>query len=233
VVHDVATQNLPVTILIDRGGLVAEDGTTHHGAFDYAYLRHVPNMVVMAPKDENELQHMVKTCLGYEGPASVRYSRGSAWGVPMDPAPKALPIGKAELLREGYDVGVVAIGIMVIPALEAAERLADEGIAAAVINARFAKPLDHALIGQVARRVKCLVTVEEGCRLGGFGSAVLESLSDQGIVHMPTRVLGLPDKYIEQGPQALLRVQHGLTADGIYESAKALYTRTALGVERH
>ena len=233
VVHDVATQNLPVTILIDRGGLVAEDGTTHHGAFDYAYLRHVPNMVVMAPKDENELQHMVKTCLSYEGPASVRYSRGSAWGVPMDPAPKALPIGKAELLREGYDVGVVAIGIMVIPALEAAERLADEGIAAAVINARFAKPLDHALIGQVARRVKCLVTVEEGCRLGGFGSAVLESLSDQGIVHMPTRVLGLPDKYIEQGPQALLRVQHGLTADGIYESAKALYTRTALGVERH
>jgi len=151
----------------------------------------------------------------------------------MDPAPKALPIGKAELLREGYDVGVVAIGIMVIPALEAAERLADEGIAAAVINARFAKPLDHALIGQVAQRVKCLVTVEEGCRLGGFGSAVLESLSDQGIVHVPTKVLGLPDKYIEQGPQALLRVQHGLTADGIYESAKALYTRTALGVERH
>src|SRR5438309_22935 len=232
VVHDVATQNLPVTILIDRGWLVAEDGTTHHGAFDYAFLRHVPNMVIMAPKDENELQHMVKTCLSYEGPASVRYSRGSAWGVPMDPAPKALPIGKAELLREGSDVGVVAIGIMVIPALEAAERLADEGIAAAVVNARFVKPLDRALIAQVARQVKCLVTVEEGCRMGGFGSAVLEALSDQGIVHMPTRVLGLPDKYVEQGPQDLLRVQYGLTADGMYEEAKALYTMTVLGVER-
>ena len=232
VVHDVATQNLPVTILIDRGGLVAEDGTTHHGAFDYAYLRHVPNMVVMAPKDENELQHMVKTCLSYEGPASVRYSRGSAWGVPMDPEPKALPIGKAELLRDGYDVALVAVGITVLPALEAAERLADEGISAAVVNARFVKPLDRALIAQVARQVKCLVTVEEGCRLGGFGSAVLESLSDQGIVHVPTTMLGLPDKYIEQGPQDLLRVQYGLTADGIYESAKALYTMTVLGVER-
>src|SRR5881296_53604 len=232
IVHDVATQNLPVTIMIDRGGLVAEDGTTHHGAFDYAYLRHVPNMVVMAPGDENELQHMVKTCLSYEGPASVRYSRGSAWGVPMDPEPKALPIGKAELLRAGYDVALVAIGITVLPALEAAERLADEGISAAVVNARFVKPLDHVLIAQVARQVKCLVTVEEGCRMGGFGSAVLEALSDQGIVHVPTIVLGLPDKYIEQGPQDLLRAQYGLTADGMYEEAKALYTMTVLGVER-
>src|SRR3989454_1558410 len=232
IVHDVATQNLPGTFCIDRGGLGAEGGTTHHGAFDYAYLQHVPNMVVMAPKDENELQHMIKTCLTYHGPASVRYSRGSAWGVPMDPEPKALPIGKAELLRDGYDVALVAIGITVLPALEAAERLADEGISAAVVNARFVKPLDRALIAQGARQVKCLVTVEEGCRLGGFGSAVLESLSDQGIVHVPTIVLGLPDKYIEQGPQDLLRVQYGLTADGIYESAKALYTMTVLGVER-
>src|SRR5438094_915738 len=167
-----------------------------------------------------------------EGTASVRYSRGSAWGVPMDVAPKALPLGRAELLREGYDVAVVAIGITALPALEAVERLADEGISAAVVNARFVKPLDHALIAQVARQVKCLVTVEEGCRLGGFGSAVLESLSDQGIVHVPTTMLGLPDKYIEQGPQDLLRVQYGLTTDGIYESAKALYTMTVLGVER-
>jgi 1-deoxy-D-xylulose-5-phosphate synthase len=222
VVHDVATQNLPVSILIDRGGLVAEDGTTHHGAFDYAYLRHVPNMVVMAPKDENELQHMVKTCLSYEGPVSVRYSRGSAWGVPLDPEPKALPIGRGELLRDGRDVAVVAVGITVVPALQAAERLADEGISAAVVNARFVKPLDHALIARVAGRVKCLVTVEEGCRMGGFGSAVLESLSEQGFVNLPTRVIGLPDKYIEQGPQDLLRVQYGLTADGIYEQAKDL-----------
>src|SRR3989442_125703 len=121
VVHDVATQDVPVTICIGRGGLVAEDGNTHHGAFDFAYLRHVPNMVVMAPGDENELQHMVKTCLSYEGPASVRYSRGNAWGVPMDPERKALPIGEGELRRDGYDVALVAIGITVLPALEAAE----------------------------------------------------------------------------------------------------------------
>ena len=222
VVHDVATQNLPVSLFIDRGGLVAEDGTTHHGAFDFAFLRHVPNMVVMAPKDENELQHMVKTCLSYEGPASVRYSRGSSWGVPMEAEPKALPIGRGELLREGQDVALVAIGITVLPALQAAERLAEEGISAAVVNARFVKPLDHALIARVAGQVKCLVTVEEGCRMGGFGSAVLESLSEQGIVNVPTKVIGLPDQYIEQGPQDLLRVQYGLTADGIYDEAKAL-----------
>jgi len=232
VVHDVATQNLPVTICIDRGGLVAEDGTTHHGAFDFAYLRHVPNMVVMAPKDENELQHMVKTCLSYEGPASVRYSRGTGWGVAMDPYPVTLPIGQGELLREGGDVGLIAIGVTVVPALQAAERLAGEGISAAVVNARFVKPLDHALIGRVAAEVKCLVTVEEGCRLGGFGSAVLESLSDRGIVNLPTKVLGLPDKYIEQGPQDLLRVQYGLTADGIYEEVKGLLATVHAGMER-
>jgi len=228
VVHDVATQNLPVTLFIDRGGLVAEDGTTHHGAFDYAYLRHVPNMVVMAPKDENELQHMAKTCLSYEGPASVRYSRGSVWGVPMDATPTALPIGQGELLREGQDVAIIAIGSTVWPALQAAERLAEEGIAASVVNARFVKPLDHALIAQVASQVKCLVTVEEGCRMGGFGSAVLESLSEQGIVNLPTKVIGLPDKYIEQGPQDLLRVQYGLTADGIYEEAKGLLMKAQI-----
>ncbi|HLG44158.1 MAG TPA: 1-deoxy-D-xylulose-5-phosphate synthase [Nitrospirales bacterium] len=232
VVHDVATQNLPVTLFIDRGGLVAEDGTTHHGAFDYAYLRHVPNMVVMAPKDENELQHMVKTCLSYNGPASVRYSRGSGWGVALDPDPTALPIGQGEMLRDGSDVALIAIGVTVVPALQAADRLAEEGISAAVMNARFLKPLDHAMIRRIAGDVKCLVTVEEGCRMGGFGSAVLESLSDQGIVHLPTKVIGLPDRFIEQGPQDLLRVQYGLTAEGIYEEAKALLTTASLGVER-
>src|SRR2546421_5279475 len=231
VVHDVATQNLPVTILIDRGGLVAEDGTTHHGAFDYAFLRHVPNMVMMAPKDENELQHMVKTCLMYEGPAAVRYSRGSGWGVPLDPSPSAIPIGQGELLREGTDLALVAIGVTVQPAMRAAERLAEEGISAAVINARFVKPLDTALIIQVARRVKCLLTVEEGCRMGGFGSAVLEALSEQDVINLPTRVLGLPDKYVEQGPQDLLRARYGLTEEGIYEEAKGLLATVELGVQ--
>ncbi|ULA61315.1 MAG: 1-deoxy-D-xylulose-5-phosphate synthase 1 [Nitrospira sp.] len=222
VVHDVATQNLPVTFCIDRGGLVAEDGTTHHGAFDFAFLRHVPNMVVAAPKDENELQHMIKTCVSFDGPASVRYARGVSLGVPMDPEPTALPIGKGELLREGTDVAIVAIGVTVCPAMKAAERLAQEGISAAVVNARFAKPLDTELILKTAKNVRCLVTVEEGCKMGGFGSAVLEALSDAGLL-LRTKVLGLPDWYIEQGPQDLLRERYGLTADGIYNSVKQLF----------
>ena len=228
VVHDVATQDLPVTLCIDRGGLVAEDGTTHHGAFDFAYLRHMPNMVVMAPKHENELQHMVKSCIHYEKPVAVRYPRGATLGVSMDPIPEPLPLGQGELLREGSDVALVAVGVMVHHALEAAERLAQEGISAAVVNARFVKPLDEELIGTVAKKVKCLLTMEEGCRMGGFGSAVLESLSEQGLWHIPTKVLALPDMYIEQGPQDLLREKYGLTANGIYEQAKVLFDRVSV-----
>lgn len=222
VVHDVATQNLPVVFCIDRGGLVAEDGTTHHGAFDYAFLRHVPNMVVMAPKDENELQHMMKTCVQYDGPISVRYPRGVSLGVEMDPAPEALPIGKGELLMGGTEVAIVAIGVSVWPAFQAAERLSQEGISTAVVNARFAKPLDQDLIVDLAKRVRYVVTVEEGCRMGGFGTAVIETLSEAGVTDVTTKVLGLPDWYIEQGPQDLLRERYGLTAEGIYQSVKEL-----------
>jgi 1-deoxy-D-xylulose-5-phosphate synthase len=222
VVHDVATQNLPVVFCIDRGGLVAEDGTTHHGAFDYAYLRHVPNMVVMAPKDENELQHMVKTCVEYNGPISVRYPRGVSLGVKMDVAPHALPIGKGELLKDGTDVAIIAIGVSVWQAVEAAERLSKDGVSTAVVNGRFVKPLDHDLIVDVAKRVRYVVTVEEGCKIGGFGSAVLETLSEAGVTDVKTKVLGLPDWYIEQGPQDLLRERYGLTTEGIYQSVKEL-----------
>jgi len=222
VVHDVATQNLPVTFCIDRGGLVAEDGTTHHGAFDYAYMRHMPNMVVMAPKDENELQHMLKTCLQHDGPASVRYPRGVSLGVQMDQSPKALPVGKGELLRDGTEVVIIAVGVPVWQAVKAAERLGEEGISTAVVNARFVKPLDRELIVNVAKHVRYVVTVEEGCRMGGFGSAVLETLSDAGVTGIQTKILGLPDWYIEQGPQDLLRERYGLTAEGIYSSVKEL-----------
>jgi 1-deoxy-D-xylulose-5-phosphate synthase len=228
VVHDVATQNLPVMFCIDRGGLVAEDGTTHHGAFDFAFLRHVPNMVIMAPKDENELQHMVQTGLVHDGPTAVRYPRGSSLGVALDPEPIPLDIGQAELLCEGTDVAIVAIGVTVSEAMKAAEQLKEEGVSVAVINARFVKPLDKDLIREVAKKVKCLVTVEEGCRMGGFGSAVLEFLSEEEYWDLPTKVLGLPDWYIEQGPQDLLREKYGLTADGIYDQAKALYDRVLL-----
>ncbi len=222
VVHDVATQNLPVVFCIDRGGLVAEDGTTHHGAFDYAFLRHVPNMTVMAPKDENELQHMMKTALLHEGPISVRYPRGVSLGVNMDAAPTALLVGKGELLKDGTDVAIIAIGVSVWQAVQAAERLSQEGISTAVVNARFVKPLDSQLIVDVAKRVRYVVTVEEGCKMGGFGSAVLETLSDAGVTDVTTKVLGLPDWYIEQGPQDLLRERYGLTSEGIYQSVKEL-----------
>ncbi|MCZ6801463.1 MAG: 1-deoxy-D-xylulose-5-phosphate synthase [Nitrospirae bacterium] len=228
VIHDVATQNLPVTFCIDRGGLVAEDGTTHHGAFDFAYLRHMPNLAIMAPKDENELQHMMKTCQTHNGPIALRYPRGASLGVEMDEEMSPLPIGKGELLREGSDVAIVAIGVTVHKAEEAAQRLEEEGISAAVVNARFVKPLDTQLIGAVAKRVKCLLLVEEGARMGGFGSAVLEFLSDEGILNVPTRCLGLPDWFIEQGPQDLLREKYGLTADGIYHQAKQLLDRVPL-----
>jgi 1-deoxy-D-xylulose-5-phosphate synthase len=226
VVHDVATQNLPVTLCIDRGGLVAEDGTTHHGAFDYAYLRHVPNMVVMAPKDENELQHMLRTALQYDGPASVRYPRGVSLGVEMDATMETLPIGKGEVLREGTDIAIVAIGVPVWHAVKAAERLSQEGVSTAVVNGRFVKPLDRELITNVAKQVRYVVTVEEGCKMGGFGSAVLEALSDAGITDVRTKVIGLPDWYIEQGPQDLLRERYGLTAEGIYQSVKELIGKT-------
>jgi len=232
VVHDVATQNLPVTFLIDRGGLVAEDGTTHHGAFDYAYLRHVPNMVIMAPKDENELQHMIKTSVQYDGPISVRYPRGVTLGVKMDDAPKTLPIGKGELLKDGTDVAIIAIGVSVWQAQQAAERLSKEGVSTAVVNARFAKPLDQDLITDVAKRVRYVVTVEEGCRMGGFGSAVLETLSEARVTDVTTKVLGLPDWYIEQGPQDLLRERYGLTAEGIYQSVKDLVSGTVATGDR-
>ena len=222
VVHDVATQNLPVTLCIDRGGLVAEDGTTHHGAFDYAYLRHVPNMVVMAPKDENELQHMLKTALQHDGPASVRYPRGVSLGVEMDPKMEVLPMGKGEVLCEGTDVAIVAIGVPVWHAVKAAERLRQDGVSTAVVNARFVKPLDRELITNLAQQVRYVVTVEEGCKMGGFGSAVLEALSDAGITDVTTKILGLPDWFIEQGPQDLLRERYGLTAEGIYRSVKEL-----------
>ena len=228
VVHDVATQNLPVTFCIDRGGLVAEDGTTHHGAFDYAYLRHMPNMVVMAPKDENELQHMLKTALSYEGPASVRYPRGVSLGVPMDREQKELPIGKGELLRDGTDVAIIAVGVSVWPAMKAAEQLSQEGLSTAVVNARFVKPLDEELIVGVAKRVRYVVTVEEGCKMGGFGSAVLEALSEAGVTGIKTKIIGLPDWYIEQGPQDLLRERYGLTTDGIYRSVKELVTKSPI-----
>jgi 1-deoxy-D-xylulose-5-phosphate synthase len=224
VVHDVCVQNLDVTFAMDRAGLVGADGATHQGMYDIAYLRALPNMICMAPKDENELQHMLRTAVEYEGPAAVRYPRGAGFGVPMDPEVKTLPIGEAELLRDGDDVALVAYGTMVHPALEAAAELAAEGISAAVLNARFAKPLDRARIVALARRTAALVTVEEHAGMGGFGSAVLEALAEAG-VHVATRCLAVPDELIEHGDSGARLAALGLSSDGIARAARTLVAR--------
>jgi 1-deoxy-D-xylulose-5-phosphate synthase len=221
VIHDVAIQNLPVSFVLVNAGLVGEDGRTHHGIFDIAYVRAIPNMVVMAPKDENELRHMVATAMVHDGPISVRFPRGAALGVPLDPVVAPLPIGKAETLREGADVAVLAFGVHVPTALAGADLLAREGIEATVVNARFAKPLDEACILDLARRVGRFVTIEEGVMAGGFGSAVLELLAAHGLP-CPVTVLGIPDTFVDHGKPAQLRAQCGLTAENIAVQARML-----------
>jgi 1-deoxy-D-xylulose-5-phosphate synthase len=228
VVHDLCLQNLPVTLALDRAGLVGEDGPTHHGVFDLAFLRHVPNMVVMAPKDENELQHMLKTAVEHPGPSAVRYPRGAGVGVPMDQDLKILELGKAEQLREGNDVVIFAIGTMVYPSLEAANRLAAEGISAAVVNARFVKPLDEEMIVRLAGKTGRVVTAEEHALLGGFGSAVLECLDSRKLYGIKTLRIGIPDAFIEHGPQKVLRQKCGLDADGVYASVKEFMEKSRL-----
>ncbi len=220
IIHDVALMNLHVIFAIDRGGIVGEDGPTHQGQFDLSYLRIIPNMVVMAPKDENELQHMLYTALKCKGPVAVRYPRGAGEGVSLDWELKELPLGKAEILREGDDILLLAIGNMVYPALRAAEILASEGIAAAVVNARFVKPLDEELLLELARKIGKVVTIEENALLGGFGAAVLELFSRHGLL-VPVKCLGLPDKFIEHGAPQILREKYGLTSNGIAESVKS------------
>ncbi|ACH40357.1 1-deoxy-D-xylulose-5-phosphate synthase [Citrifermentans bemidjiense Bem] len=213
--HDVCLQKLPVTLALDRAGLVGDDGPTHHGSFDISYLRHLPELTVMAPKDENELQHMLKTALYSGRPISLRYPRGAGFGVPLDHELQELPIGKGELLIDGGDLTIVAIGSTVHPALEAAAQLRQKGIFAAVVNARFIKPIDSELILAQAKKTGCLVTVEENALLGGFGSAVLELLSDAGLNAVRIKRIGIPDRFIEQGTQAQLRADLGLDAAGI------------------
>lgn len=225
VLHDVCIQNLPVVFALDRGGVVGNDGPTHHGVFDLSYLRHIPNMTLMAPKDENELQHMLKTAIDFNGPIALRYPRGNGYGVPLDQDLKPLTIGKAELLREGADGVLVALGAMVYPALEAAAALAAEGLDLSVVNARFVKPLDAELLIQLVKRYGKLVTLEENALQGGFGTAVLELLEEQGIQAQVLRI-GYPDQYIEQGEQHELRAAHCLDKEGIAKSVR-LFFKTA------
>jgi 1-deoxy-D-xylulose-5-phosphate synthase len=217
-VHDVCLQNLDVTFALDRAGLVGADGATHQGLWDIAYFRNLPNTLVMAPKDENELQHMLATAIRYPGPAAVRFPRGSGFGVPLDPDIKAIPVGESELLRDGEDVLILALGTLAHAALEAGQELASRGVSAAVINARFARPLDETKWLPLVRRCGAVLTVEEHQSAGGFGSAVLEWLSAEG-VSVPVRCMGIGDALMEHGES--LETQ-GLTAHDIAETALTL-----------
>lgn len=225
ILHDVCLQKLPVVFALDRAGIVGEDGATHQGIFDYAYLRSIPNIVVMAPKDENELQHMLKTAVECNLPVSLRYPRGKGVGVPLEDDLKSLTIGKGEVLKEGSDLAIFAIGATVHPALAAAKRLESEGINIKVINARFVKPLDAELLSQTASQIKKIMTVEENVLQGGFGSAVLEMLAEKNINNIQVKRLGIPDEFVEHATQAELREKYGLDEEGIVRAIRKMISQ--------
>ena len=222
VLHDVCLDRLPVIFAIDRGGIVGEDGATHHGLFDLSYLRSLPNIVLMAPADENELRRMLLTALQHDGPIAFRYPRGAATGVPLEATIRPLSLGKGKVLKNGDDVLILAIGRPVNDALEAFETLKEQGISATVVNCRFVKPLDVDLICSLARNIPRVVTVEENVRQGGFGSAVLEVLSDEGLTGVRVERIGVADTFVEHGPQQLLRSLYGINATAIVSVANRL-----------
>jgi 1-deoxy-D-xylulose-5-phosphate synthase len=222
IIHDVCLQNLPVVFALDRGGLVGDDGATHQGMFDLAYLRSIPNLVVMAPKDENELRRMLETAVSCGRPAAVRYPRGKAVGVPLDASGSPLDIGLGEVLADGRDLAIVAIGAMVQPAAAAAARLRQEGISARVINARFVKPLDRTLLCAAAAETGKVLVVEENVLAGGFGGAVLELLAREGVGPTKVKCLGIADEFVEHATQAQQRRRYGLDEEGIVEAARRM-----------
>ena len=227
IIHDVALESLPVVFAIDRGGIVGEDGPTHHGLFDFSYLRSIPNMVVMAPKDENELVQMLHTAVCYrKGPITIRYPRGRGLGVAVNESPELLKIGQAEILTTGHDLVIAAIGKCVIDALEAEKVLREtHGVNATVVNARFVKPMDGALFASLIREIPVLITIEEHVVDGGFGSALLETLAEQGVTSLKIKRLGIRDTFVEHGPQDLLRKKYGLDPEAIVNAARELTNR--------
>ena len=229
IIHDVCLPNLPVTFAFDRAGVVGDDGPTHHGVFDLSFLRFIPNLVVMAPKDENELQHMLHSAILHPGPVAVRYPRGSGIGVTMDEELKRLPFGKGELLREGDDVLLLPVGNRVAAALEAAEGLTRLGVEAAVINPRFVNPLDADLICEWASRTGKVVTVEDNVRKGGFGSSVMELLARRGLDSVPVRILGYPDRFMEHASQERLYQLGKIDDAAITKTALELVNNTTAG----
>lgn len=227
VVHDICLMDLPVTFAMDRAGIVGEDGATHQGLYDIAFLRTLPNMVVMAPKDENELRHMLKTAVSHPGPAALRYPRGSGLGIPLDPEMKELEIGKGEVIRDGTDIAIIAYGHTVEWAQQVADKFEKEGVSVAVINARFAKPVDKDLIVKYALKARCLITTEEHSLKGGFGSAVLEALQEEEIFNIPVKCIGLNDIVLEHGAPAVQRKMLKLDSDGMFETIMSFYGAVA------
>jgi len=222
IIHDVCLENLPVIFVVDRGGLVGEDGPTHHGQFDLTYLRNLPQMTVMAPKDENELCRMLLTALNHNGPIAVRYPRGTAIGVPLDPSPAPVPYAKAEVLANGNDLIILAIGRMVAVAEQAAEQLDKIDIAATVVNCRFVKPLDEGLLTRLCSDIPRLLILEENTICGGLSSAVLEMLSDHHIAMASIERIGLPDQFVEHGKISLLHEKYGLNIENVVRVARRM-----------
>ncbi|MDO8688523.1 MAG: 1-deoxy-D-xylulose-5-phosphate synthase [Dehalococcoidia bacterium] len=222
VLHDVCIPGLPVVFCLDRGGITGEDGKTHQGLFDLSYLRNLPGLTVASPKDENELQHLLYTAVMAKRPMAIRYPRGAGLGVARDSHLRQLPIGQGELLRDGSDLAILAVGAPVNEAMLAAEQLSSKGIKCAVANARFIKPLDRDLIVDLARRTGAIITVEENVLAGGFGSAVVELLASERLNGVQVDCLGIPDVFVEHGSPRQLRAKYGLDASGIVERALQL-----------
>ena len=227
VVHDICLMNLDVTFALDRAGIVGEDGATHQGLYDIAFLRTLPNMVVMAPKDENELRHMLKTAIYHKGPIALRYPRGSGLGVPLDVEMRELEIGRGEVIKDGIDMAIFAYGHTVDWATKVSDMFEKEGVSVAVINARFAKPVDKKLIAQYAKKARCLVTTEEHSLKGGFGSAVLEALQEEQICSIPVKCIGLEDIVLEHGAPGQQRKDLKLDPEGIFETIVTFYGSVA------
>jgi len=224
IVHDVCLQKLPVVFCMDRAGLSGDDGPTHHGLFDIGYLRGIPEIVLMAPKNEDELADMMKTALQLPGPSAIRYPRGAVAGVARKPEPEVIPVGKAEVLQDGSDVVILGLGPMISMAQELAGRLECDGYSAAVVNPRFVKPLDREMLELYAGRVAAFVTFEDHVRMGGFGSAVAEALQEMGSL-VPVVRIGWPDHFIEHGKVDDLRAKYGLTVDAALAQVLPLLAR--------
>jgi 1-deoxy-D-xylulose-5-phosphate synthase len=214
IIMDVCLQGLPVVFAVDRSGIVGQDGPTHHGAFDITYFRHIPGIIVMSPKDGNELRQMLYSAYTYNKPAVIRYSRGRAQGTEIQKHFHEIPIGTWEKLKEGSDIAVIACGDLVYPSLSAAQELEEEGISCSVINGRFIKPMDREMLIETAKHANCILTVEENVVMGGFGSGVMEALSEEGIT-IPLKMLGMPDTFVPHGMQKTLRAKIGLDREGI------------------